>query len=63
VIGHHKTTVAESALGGVYKTPVFDSAARGFVTVTGGPYLQKRRSAILSLFELGRDNGRIDNKK
>jgi hypothetical protein len=49
--------------GGGYETPVFDSAARGFVTVTGGPYLQKRRSAILSLFELGRDNGRIDNKK
>ena len=35
------------------KTPVFDGAAGGFVNVYGGTHLEKHRSAILSLFELG----------
>jgi hypothetical protein len=47
----------------VYKTPVFDSAAGGFVYVDGGPQLKKQRSATLSLFELGRNIGRIGSKK
>jgi hypothetical protein len=32
---------------GGYKTPVFDSAAGGFVYVYGGTHLNKRRSATL----------------
>jgi hypothetical protein len=36
--------------GGGDKTPVFDAAARGFVTVTRGTYLKKHWSAILSRF-------------
>jgi hypothetical protein len=47
----------------VYETPVFDSAAGGFVNVDGGPQLIKQQSATLSLFGLGRDNGRIGIKK
>jgi hypothetical protein len=44
---------------GVYETPVFDSAAGGFVYVDGRTHLKKHRSAILSLFKLSRDNGWI----
>ena len=36
---------------GIDKTPVFDSAAGGFVYVYGGTHLKKRRSAILSPIE------------
>ena len=38
--------------GAVYETPVFDSAAGGFVYVYGGTYLKKHRSAILSVFRM-----------
>ena len=36
----------------VYKTLVFDSAARGFVYVYGGTHLKKQRSAILAVFPM-----------
>ncbi len=49
--------------GGVDKTPVFDSAAGGFVYVYGRSYLKKPRPAILSRFALGLDHGRIDDEK
>jgi len=49
--------------GAVYETPVFDSAAGGVVNVDEGPQLKKQQSATLSLFGLGRDNGRIDSEK
>jgi len=39
--------------GGVYETPVFDSAAGGFVDVDGGTHLKKHRWGILSRLEMG----------
>jgi hypothetical protein len=38
--------------GGVYETPVFNSAAGGFVYVYGGTHLKKQRSAILAVFPM-----------
>ncbi len=48
-----KLRLSITCLNGVYETPVFDSAAGGFVYVYGEAHLQKRRSAILPQFELG----------
>jgi hypothetical protein len=36
----------------VYETPVFDSAAGGFVDVDGGTHLKKQRSGILVVSEM-----------
>jgi len=42
---------------GVDKTPVFDSAAGGFVYVYGGTHLNEHRSGIFSLVERKSNDG------